>query len=147
MSKWRGSLRFSRFNIEFEVPDEWLIEGGLHRWLQEPRASHAYRVLQPPYPPDPQDGGIPQAEAIVVPLDEIEPVRRTLANGTPFCKERLLRILAGFRDDQPLPPVHTREAEPGTYRFCLFNGFHRFHASVAAGFTHIPVVTSPRIKP
>jgi hypothetical protein len=28
----------------------------------------------------------------------------------------------------------------------LYNGMHRFLGSVAAGFTHIPVVISPRIK-
>jgi hypothetical protein len=103
----------------------------------------AYRALQPPYPADPHDGGLPQVEAIVVPLDEIEPVLRNLPNGPPFCKDRLLRILAGFKDDRPLPPIHTRAARPGAYRFCLFNGFHRLHASVAAGFTHIPLVVSP----
>ena len=140
-------MKFNRLSLEFEIPDDWLTEGKFQEWLREPRATRAYRAMEPPFPPDPQDPGIPQNEADIVPLDLIEPpVSRTLPNGTPFCKERLLRVLAGFKEDQSLPPVHTLEALPGPYRFTLFNGFHRFHASVAAGFTHIPAVVSPRIK-
>jgi hypothetical protein len=141
-------LKFSirRTNIEFEIPDDWLT-ADLREWLQEPRAGTAYRVMSPPYPPDPQDIGIPQVEATLVRLDAIEPVERTLSTGTVFeSKASLLRILTGFKSGQPLPPVHAREAIPGPYRYTLYNGAHRFYASLAAGFTHIPVVVSPRIK-
>lgn len=140
-------LKVKRLNFEFEIPEEWLTED-LGDWLRNRRESPAYRAMTPPYPPDPQDGGIPQVEASVVPLQIIEPVHRTLSTGTPFeSRERLLRIFSGIKDNQPLPPIHTLEAPPGPYGLNLYNGLHRLFASVAAGFTHIPVVVSPRFKP
>lgn len=137
-------MKFDRLNIKFEIPDEWLAEGELQQWLREPRGAGAYRAMPPPYPVDLLDGWVPQDAAILVPLAAIKPVDRTLPNGTPFDKDRLLRILGGFKCNQLLPPVHTREAPSGQYRFTLYNGLHRFLASVASGFTHIPVVVSPR---
>ena len=139
-SAWRrmkGTLTFKHLTIEFETPDEWLANTALRDWLREPRAAIAYRTMHPPYPLDSQDRGIPQVEPSSIPLQAIEPVHRTLSTGTPFASmDRLLRILAAFQRDEPLPPVHTLDAPPGPYRFTLFNGLHRYLGSVAVGFTH-----------
>lgn len=139
-------MKVRHLDIEFEIPDQWLCEDDLLNWIGQARTASAYNVLQPPYPPDPQDGGIPQVQARIVALNTIEPVLRTLSTtGTPFeSKERLLRVFAGMRSGQPLPPIHTREAAGGLYSLTLYHGMHRFLASIAAGFTHIPVVVSPR---
>jgi hypothetical protein len=129
---------------EFEIPDEWLADGDLREWLGRRRTDRAYRAGSPPYP---EDAALPPVEAIIEPLDVIKPFERTLPTGTPFAsKEQLLRILIGFKNGDLLPPVHVREAVPGPYRFTLYHGAHRYYASLAAGFSHIPVVVSPRFK-
>ena len=51
--------------------------------------------------------------------------------------------LAFRREEGGLPPVQVEALEDSRYRFRLVNGFHRYCASIAAGFTAIPVVTHP----
>jgi hypothetical protein len=132
---------------EFEIPDEWLEDVNLRAWLGQARTDRSYRVRKPPYPIDPQDLAIPQVEATIEPLDAIRPFDRNLSTGMPFeTKEQLLRILIGFKSGDLLPPAHVIEASPGPYRFTLYHGAHRYYASLAARFSHIPVVVSPRIK-
>jgi hypothetical protein len=79
---------------------------------------------------------------VIEPLDEIEPpVLRTFID-----RERALSILAGVREGAVIPPVEverfpTSKGAPRQLR--LHHGFHRYHLSVALGFTHIPVVERP----
>ena len=114
--------------------------------MREQRTTQAYRTLYPPYPHDAEDVIIPETAPIILPLEAIKPVHRILPNGTAFDRDRLVRILVGFKSDQALPPVLTLKALSDSYRFHLCNGLHRFLASVAAGFTHIPAVITPPIE-
>ena len=75
----------------------------------------------------------------VVPLADVEPPQRS--PGTPtFRKYKLVPILLAFRSPEcRLPPVQVEAASCGSYRFKLLNGFHRFYASVAVGYSHLPI--------
>jgi hypothetical protein len=59
--------------------------------------------------------------------------------------ERFLSILKGYAANAKLPPIWVREqGAGGTGKpFVLVNGFHRFHSSLAVGFTSIPVEVLP----
>lgn len=77
----------------------------------------------------------------IVDISEIEP--RFRAKG--FNKKRLLRILRGFKYNSELPPIKVVKSERQDsrgYAYRLIDGMHRFYSSVAAGFTHIPVIIS-----
>lgn len=37
-------------------------------------------------------------------------------------------------------PIEIVEWEQGAYCYRLHHGYHRFHASVAVGFSHVPVI-------
>jgi ParB-like chromosome segregation protein Spo0J len=75
-------------------------------------------------------------------LTEIQPP----AERTVFDRERARCILDGIKESSQIPPVEVERypesvAAPRPYR--LHNGFHRYHLSLALGFTHIPVVERP----
>ena len=58
--------------------------------------------------------------------------------------ERLESLLRAFCSDTPLPPVEVIElksAEP--YRYRVYDGTHRYRASIAAGFSRLPVRVIP----
>lgn len=98
--------------------------------------SSAYRYASP------ADGG---RSIVLVPVNEVEPLQRTLSHGvfndspeTGTARERVTRLLRGFRDDVPIPPIELDRLGPHAYR--LFHGAHRFYCSLAAGFTHVPAI-------
>ena len=59
-------------------------------------------------------------------------------------EDRMVPILRGFRNGDVLPPIEVDEPpnEIGR-RFRVRDGFHRFYASVAVGFSHLPVSVRP----
>lgn len=74
-------------------------------------------------------------------LADIERVVRTRpldANG--FCHDRMIQVLVGIRDGADIVPPVPVEAigASGTGRYRLRDGTHRFYASLALGFTHLP---------
>jgi hypothetical protein len=84
----------------------------------------------------------------LVPTSDIVPLKRE--PGIPGFGEnglndgRLESILQAFRDDIQLPPVQLIELKSGgRYRYKIYHGVHRFYASVAAGFSHLPVKVVP----
>ncbi len=87
---------------------------------------------------------LPEADIRVVPLPEIEPCAPRFARTEPLARERIVPILLAFRcQEGVLPPVQVEALKDSRYQFRLVNGFHRYCASIAAGFTEIPVVTHP----
>jgi hypothetical protein len=58
------------------------------------------------------------------------------ANG--FGRDRMIKILAGIRDGDALPPIDVEKADPGQRPYRLRGGFHRFYDSFDLGFSHIP---------
>jgi hypothetical protein len=61
-----------------------------------------------------------------------------------FGRERMVRILHGLANDLALPPIEVHELpDQGSGKYGVRDGFHRFYASAAAGFDHLPVVIFP----
>lgn len=81
------------------------------------------------------------SEAIVVPITQIEPPVRD-AGTPPFRKYKLVPVLLAFRSPEcALPPVPVEQLDAGSYRYRPINGYHRFYASVAAGYSMLPVIS------
>ncbi len=88
-------------------------------------------------------------EPVLVPLREIEP---PITPWTPkdwcgFDHDRLVRILNDIAtgvEIEPVPLVElpAQDFPPALYRYRVRDGFHRFYASVAAGFECLPAVIS-----
>jgi hypothetical protein len=123
-------FRFPLLPAEFEIPDSWWADAGMTAFCP---GAQSYRST-----PD----------AIVVPLREIEPPFRNpdgVRDWYGFDRSRMIRVLgwmATGAEIEPIPVVALPPAEdpaaPFAYRVC--NGFHRFYASVGAGFEMLPVV-------
>jgi hypothetical protein len=65
------------------------------------------------------------------------------ANG--FRHDRMLRILVGVRDNHSIPPICVEQAGPGHRPYRVRCGFHRYHASLTLGFSHVPAEIVERI--
>ena len=84
----------------------------------------------------------------VVSVAEIEPIRRAHeCDAGGFYRDRLVSVLKGFVSDIELPPIEIHELPSGVFRYGLRGGFHRYFASIAAGFTEIPAVVLPYYVP
>ncbi len=56
-------------------------------------------------------------------------------------RERVVRILRGFRFDNAIPPVEIVGGQAGyLYRYKLVHGAHRLYCSLAAGFKSVPTI-------
>jgi hypothetical protein len=125
----------------FELPDDWLAESGM---TSTPGGTA--------YTPKEND-------AVLVPLCEIEPMRRFKTSGDAghgFNRTKMIPILGGIASGAliealPLVELPERDARlsstpfryPG-YPYRMQDGFHRFYASIATGFTSVPArITSP----
>ncbi len=116
------------FPCYFEIPDDWLAETGLVGFTP---SSEAYRST---------------AGAMLIPLRHIEPPFRS--PGCPkdfrgFDRARLLSVLNGIAagaEIEPVPllilPRPDYSLAPFPYR--VLDGFHRFYASIVAGFECVP---------
>jgi|SRR5882757_11510172 hypothetical protein len=125
-------MRFAmpNFPFEFEMPDDWLIEAGAVGFKP---TTTAYRS---------------PSNTMLVPLIAIEPpyrVSTVTKDWRGFDRRRFVSVLKGIvtaAEIEPVPllqlPVF--EFAPNTYRFRVRNGFHRFYASIVAGFECLPAV-------
>ena len=50
----------------------------------------------------------------------------------------MVLILTGIRDDVSLPAIFIERAGPGQRSYRVRCGVHRYHASLALGFSHVP---------
>jgi hypothetical protein len=55
------------------------------------------------------------------------------ANG--FRHDRMVRLLIGIRDDVSLPAVYIERGDPHQRPYRVREGVHRYHASLALGFS------------
>jgi hypothetical protein len=116
------------YPCEFEIPDAWLAEAGMDGFT---RSASAYRST---------------AVAVLVPLREIEPPYRVPElDWRDFDRSRLISVLKGIATGAEIAPVPLLQLPPGDfpaapYRYRVRNGFHRFYASIAAGFEQLPAV-------
>lgn len=116
--------------VQFEIPTDWWERAGMLRFVR--RIPH-YTFT---------DTG----RVRIVPIVEISPFRRSpnLAGYSRdgFEKRRMVSILTAFCTGAPLPPVEVNECGSGGFRYVLYDGMHRFYASIAAGYPLLPVVVN-----
>jgi hypothetical protein len=114
------------------IPDDWKTEAGVQNFWPAP--SHcSFRC---------------DAQHELIALADIEaPLRRSGfpldANG--FNHDRMVRMLTGIRDNVSLPPICIEVANPGQRRYRVRCGVHRYHASLALRFSHVPAEIVERI--
>lgn len=99
------------------VPDDLLVECGLTR---DGATGKSYRCTD--------------REAVLISTVEVHGPPRRMLN-----RDRLAKILQGFRDGDSIPAVdvfHESEMEPRGYR--LLNGMHRWRAAQAVGYVAMP---------
>ena len=127
-------MRFKTANgIPFEIQDDWWVFAEMDGFTRNGGAFY-------PYAPGSE-------EVQIVPLVDIEPPTRALGV-PPFKKYKLVPLLLAFSSPEcALPPVEVCSVAPsGPYRFKVFNGYHRYYASIAVGYTALPVVVREAVS-
>jgi hypothetical protein len=130
-------MRFA-LPIPFDIPDHIWHGTGMAGW--QPYACSysavAYRDALTDRPHE-------DLRVELVPIDRVEPPQN---NGVArfLVDDRLLRVLQGFATGVPLPAVlGQRHDNDPMADVQVLDGAHRFYASVAVGFTHLPVAVRP----
>ena len=116
------------YPCEFEIPDDWLADVSLPVF----RGGHA--AYQP------------AGAAVLIPLADIEPPYRVHAHPKDwrgFDRERFLAVLRRMVSGDEIDPVPVlelpaEEIPTPPYRYRIRNGFHRYYASIVAGFGSLP---------
>jgi hypothetical protein len=121
--------------LTIELDDSWWAEAQMAGFVP---SGTAYRVDQA------AANGQRVFEARIA---EIGPVRRNPGVGTfndndeMAARERVLRILNGFRGGVDIPPVELVNMPAGSpFRYKLTAGTHRLYCSLAVGFSHVPAI-------
>jgi hypothetical protein len=112
--------------IEFDIADDWWNFAEMNNFSRGERTGYAYNG---------------SAEIQEISVAEIEPPARK-PGVEPFNKCRMVPILLAIRCCVALPPVEIQPLNNSSlpYRFGVYDGFHRYYASVAVGFTDLPVI-------
>jgi|SRR5713226_3933377 len=130
-----GLMKFTHHGLQVDLPDDWWTEAEMQGFVP---AFTAYRV----------DHNLFQ-DVLEVLIEDVGPVHRNAGVGIfndseeegCSARERVLRILRGFRLNNTIPPVKIVSGQPGyAYRYKLVHGVHRFYCSLAAGFTSVPTI-------
>jgi hypothetical protein len=112
----------------FSLPTEWWIEAGMDRFDRGEDLSYADKA---------------KLNSMLCPLATIEPPhmgQRLRRGHGGFMKDRMVSVLQDIALRREIWPIEIIEGASGDYRYRLHHGAHRFHASVAAGFSHIPAI-------
>lgn len=125
-------MRFPMPNYpcEFEVPDAWLAKACFDKFTP---AGRAFRST---------------ATAILVPLASILPPHRSpkvTKDWRGLDRARFVSVLHGIVAGDEIEVVTGRrladeQFPDAAYTHRVIDGFHRFYASVAAGFSQLPMV-------
>jgi hypothetical protein len=129
-------MKFSHHNLLVELNDNWWSEADTDRFFQMSRAYHAPIFYQGKW-------------VFEVRIQDVGPVILPAGvgvfNDNPdegSARERVLRLLHGFRTNAVIPPVEVAIAKADYgYRYKLLDGTYRLYCSLAAGFTHIPAIS------
>jgi hypothetical protein len=122
-------------HLRIELDDAWWVEAEMTNFTP---ASHAFR-------PDLEKA---RGETIFeARIDEVAPLQRNPDvgifndNEEATARERVVRLLRGFREGAAIPPV-ILIGQPATssFRYKIGHGSHRFYCSLAVGFSHIPAI-------
>jgi hypothetical protein len=117
------------FPCEFEIPDDRLAESGIGNF--SPRTT-AYRS---------------SADVRPITLVKVAPLLRFKSvpkDWRGLEQNRFVDLLKGFVADDFIPPVPVVQLPDSnhlvrlSYRYCIGDGFHRYYASILAGFSHLP---------
>jgi len=127
-------MKFAHNGLQIELNDDWWAEAGMDNFVP---TSCSYRVAQT------------NQQVHEVLIDEVGPVQRGAGVGIfndsieeGSARDRVIRILRGFRLGEPIPPVEiVAQRAECPHRYKLVHGAHRFYCSLAAGFTHVPTVS------
>jgi hypothetical protein len=116
-------------NGTFTIPDKWWHESGMD----------SFTVHRSYYRPSQRKEGV---EMLLLPLERIWGRERT--SGVPYLRKKaMIEILCRIREDKSIDPVEVmKPTEDNGYEYWLKDGFHRFRASVAAGYEKIPAIVS-----
>jgi hypothetical protein len=89
------------------------------------------------------DRGYPDVKVVSIKI--IKPPLR-VSRRSEFDKRRMVPVLLTIGSPElTLPPIEVaRKLSSKTYALELLHGVHRFYGSIAAGYSHIPVVINPR---
>jgi hypothetical protein len=108
-------------SITMEIPDQWLADVGFEDF--KPTRSAIRCAVQHE----------------LISIAEIEPLVRSIpldANG--FRRSKMIAVLEMIRDDVPsTEPIYVAR-QLGRWPYHLRDGVHRYYASRALGFTHVP---------
>jgi hypothetical protein len=111
----------------FEIPFEWWTEAGMDGFSVG--ADKAYRGKP-----------IPKSRIVLIAdIDLPSMEHRRLSNG-PLDRDTMISVLWSIAERAELLPVTITRKAAGHCRYRLHDGAHRYHASVAAGLTHIPAL-------
>jgi hypothetical protein len=119
-------------DLTIELPDSWWAEAEMANFVPQARA----------FRPDHRaESGVEIFEASI---EEIAPLERAPGvgifndNDEASARERIVRILRGFREGVQIPPIHLVKLTPrAPFRYRIGDGSHRFYCSLAAGFSHV----------
>lgn len=125
-------MRFPMPNhpCDVEIPDPWLAEAGMH----------GFQPIGPAFRSS--------VGATLVPLVHVLPPHRNPAMSKDWRgldRVRFISVLKGVVAGNEIEAVKGRaltaeEFPQAAYTHRVINGFHRFYASVVAGFTALPMV-------
>ena len=120
------------FPVEFELPADWWAESGMADFTI---TGSAFRSTP---------------EATLILLRDIEPPFRfpeSHLDWKGFNQDRMISILQGIAtgaEIEPVPlyllPPLPHEFLPAPFRYRVLDGYHRFYASIAAGYEYLPTV-------
>ena len=115
--------------MDFDIPDAWWHEAEMTSFRPQ---SSGYLAL-------PNE----EFQVQLVPIEQVDPPLRD-PGVTWFHRDRMVTILRGFRSNARLPAI-VAHCPPGAnkFPFAVRDGLHRFYASVAIGFTHVPLSIRP----
>jgi hypothetical protein len=122
--KW---FSFPRGGV-FSLPADWWIEAGMDRFQRHENLAYS---------------GKPQLTSQLYLLAAIEPpnIGQRLRRGHGgFERERMISVMRDIALRKEMWPIEVTADASGDYRYRVHHGAHRFYASVAAGFSHIPAI-------
>jgi len=139
-------MRANHGAVQYEIPNEWWEEAGMTGFAPVDRS---FRSAAP------ERTRLHLTDVIEVSIADVAPVDRQLSHGvfadskeSGTARQRVVRILKGFRENAPIPPVEVVCTPDAPYRFRLYAGAHRFCCAVVAGFQAVPAVdvTKPQVE-
>lgn len=116
-------------NGKFTIPDEWWNESRMNSF----NSNRSY------YRPNKKIKG---TEFVIISIDQIW--GRERSPGVPeFRRDAMIKILSRIREDKSIDPIEImKPTMENGYKYWLKDGFHRFRASVVAGYKRIPAIIS-----